>query len=87
VLFDVADKPFRLWRIVVAQLLSPAKTDRLIIELCGNAERRHRNFALGLFTEKAFPEDEALATTAIDTRGPTAVESQFVFEKRFGATG
>ncbi len=45
------------------------------------------NFALGLFTEKAFPEDELVWTTAIDTKGPTNIESQFVFEKRFGPTG
>jgi mono/diheme cytochrome c family protein len=45
------------------------------------------NFALGLFTEKAFLEDELVWTTAIDTRGPTAIGSQFVYEKRFGATG
>ena len=45
------------------------------------------NFALGLFTEKAFLEDELVSTTAIDTRGPTNIESQFVLEKRVGATG
>jgi mono/diheme cytochrome c family protein len=45
------------------------------------------NFALGLYTEKAFLEDELVWTTAIDTKGPTNIGSQFVFEKRFGATG
>jgi mono/diheme cytochrome c family protein len=45
------------------------------------------NFALGLFTEKAFVEDELVWTTAIDTRGRTAIGSQFVYEKRFGPTG
>ncbi len=45
------------------------------------------NFALGLFTEKAFVEDEVVWTTAIDTKGPTAIGSQFVYEKRFGPTG
>ena len=45
------------------------------------------NFALGLFTEKAFPEDELVWTTAIATRGPTNITSQFVYEKRFGPTG
>jgi mono/diheme cytochrome c family protein len=45
------------------------------------------NFALGLFTEKAFPEDELVWTTAIDTKAPNNIESQFVFEKRFGPTG
>ena len=45
------------------------------------------NFALGLFTEKAFPEDEAVWTTAIDTRAPHNVETQITYEKRFGPTG
>jgi mono/diheme cytochrome c family protein len=45
------------------------------------------NFALGLFTEKAFPEDELVWTTAIDTKAPNNIESQFVYEKRFGPTG
>src|SRR5258708_2646439 len=45
------------------------------------------NFALGLFTEKAFLEDELVWTTAIDTRSPNNIESQFIFEKRVGATG
>jgi hypothetical protein len=45
------------------------------------------NFALGLFTEKAFVEDELVWTTAIDTKSPNDIASQFVFEKRFGPTG
>jgi mono/diheme cytochrome c family protein len=45
------------------------------------------NFALGLFTEKAFLEDELVWTTAIDARSPNNIESQFVLEKRIGATG
>ena len=45
------------------------------------------NFALGFFTEKAFPEDELLWTNAIDARKPNNIESQFVFEKRVGPTG
>jgi mono/diheme cytochrome c family protein len=45
------------------------------------------NFPLGLFTEKAFLEDELVLTTAVDTKGPTAIESELIFEKRFGPTG
>lgn len=45
------------------------------------------NFPLGLFTEKAFPEDELVWTTAMATRGATAIDSEFVYEKRFGPTG
>ena len=45
------------------------------------------NFALGLFTEKAFLEDELVWTTAIDTKSPNNIQSQFILEKRVGATG
>jgi mono/diheme cytochrome c family protein len=45
------------------------------------------NFALGLFTEKAFVEDELVWTTAIDSKSPNNIASQFVFEKRFGPSG
>jgi hypothetical protein len=45
------------------------------------------NFALGLFTEKAFLEDELVWTTAIDTKSPNNIDSQFILEKRVGATG
>ena len=45
------------------------------------------NFPLGLFTEKAFPEDELVWTSAVDTSGPTNITSQMVLEKRFGPTG
>jgi len=45
------------------------------------------NFALGLFTEKAFLEDELVWTTAIDAQSPNNITSQFIFEKRVGATG
>ncbi len=45
------------------------------------------NFALGLFTEKAFLEDEFLVTTAIDTKAPNNISSEAILEKRVGATG
>jgi mono/diheme cytochrome c family protein len=45
------------------------------------------NFPLGLFTEKAFPEDELVWRSAIATEGATAIDSEFVYEKRFGPTG
>jgi mono/diheme cytochrome c family protein len=45
------------------------------------------NFPRGLFTEKAFPEDEVIWTTAVDSGGPTNITSIFTFEKRFGPTG
>src|SRR5258706_4026038 len=45
------------------------------------------NFALGLFTEKAFLEDELVWTSAIDAKSPNNITSQFILEKRVGATG
>jgi cytochrome c5 len=64
---------------VIGYLRSLCKDDRWV--------RGEFNFPLGLFTEKAFPEDELVWTTGVNTRGPTAIESQFVYEKRFGPTG
>jgi mono/diheme cytochrome c family protein len=42
------------------------------------------NLPRTFFTEKAFPEDEAVLTTAVTTKGPGSVASEFVYEKRFG---
>lgn len=43
------------------------------------------NFPLALFTEKAFPEDEMVVRTSVNTEGDSALEQEFVYEKRFGA--
>jgi len=43
------------------------------------------NFARPLVTEKSFPEDEIVLTTAINTEGTPAVSHNLVIEKRFGA--
>jgi mono/diheme cytochrome c family protein len=43
------------------------------------------NFPRALFTEKAFPEDEYLLTTEIDTEGAGRVSGKLVWEKRIGA--
>ncbi len=43
------------------------------------------NFPRALVTEKAFPEDEALITTSLNTNGAGGVSTTFVYEKRFGA--
>jgi mono/diheme cytochrome c family protein len=43
------------------------------------------NLPRALFTEKAFPEDEWVLTSAINTTGSGAVESKLIYEKRFGA--
>ncbi|MFB3778014.1 MAG: cytochrome c [Bryobacteraceae bacterium] len=45
------------------------------------------NLPRPLFTEKAFPEDEAVVTSAIDAEGAGAVSNKIVYEKRLGARG
>jgi hypothetical protein len=45
------------------------------------------NLPRPLFTEKAFPEDEAVLSTRIATRGQGEVMSKLVFEKRLFARG
>ena len=47
--------------------------------------RGELNFPRPLVTEKAFPEDEAVLTTAIDTSGDGPVSNKFVWERRIGA--
>jgi mono/diheme cytochrome c family protein len=42
------------------------------------------NFPRALFTEKAFPEDEWVLQTAINTTGDASVASRLVYERRFG---
>lgn len=42
------------------------------------------NLPRALFTEKAFPEDEAVATANADLEGPGAITTTFIWEKRFG---
>jgi mono/diheme cytochrome c family protein len=46
--------------------------------------RGELNMPRALFTEKAFPEDEAVITTTIVTDGADSISHQFVWEQRFG---
>lgn len=43
------------------------------------------NLPRPLFTEKAYPEDEAVLTTTVATEGPDTIENKIVYEQRFGA--
>jgi mono/diheme cytochrome c family protein len=43
------------------------------------------NLPRALFTEKAFPENEALLTSTIGLRGPGRVINELIYEKRIGA--
>ena len=47
--------------------------------------RGELNLPRPLVTEKAYPEDEAVFETTIDTEGDGAVENRVVYETRFGA--
>jgi mono/diheme cytochrome c family protein len=46
--------------------------------------RGELNLPRALVTNKAFPEDEAVLTTAIATEGPGEVANKIVYEQRFG---
>lgn len=50
-----------------------------------NWPRGELNLPRALITEKAFPEDEAVWTTTVNTEGAGGVENEIVYEQRFGA--
>lgn len=47
--------------------------------------RGELNLPRALFTEKAYPEDEAVWTTSVDVEGSGNVMNEIVYEQRFGA--
>jgi len=55
--------------------------------LCTDARwpRGELNLPRALFTEKAYPEDEAVITTTLVTEGPDSITHEFLWEQRFGA--
>ena len=70
-------------------LLSDEQIDDLIAYLrtfCTNRRwaRGELNLPLPLVTEKAFPENEEVVATAVNTRGPGGVTTDIVHEQRFG---
>jgi hypothetical protein len=70
--------------------LTSEQLDRVVAHLrafCPEAAwpRGELNLPRALVTEKAFPEDEAVLTTAIATGGAGAVASKLVYERRIGA--
>jgi len=42
------------------------------------------NFPRAQFTEKAFPEDEAVLTSAVDAKGQGTISNAILYEQRFG---
>lgn len=70
-------------------LLSDDEIDRLVRYLRGFCPDRawphgDLNFPRPLFTEKAFPENEALLTTTVDHGASAAVGDSFLYEHRIG---
>lgn len=47
--------------------------------------RGELNLPRPLFTEKAYPEDEAVISTSVDLENESAVNNEIVYERRFGA--
>ena len=47
--------------------------------------RGELNLPRSFFTEKAYPEDEAVITTTVVTDGPDSFEQEYLWEQRFGA--
>ena len=70
--------------------LSVAEIDRVVRFLwtfCPDSRwpRGDLNFPRAMFTEKAFPENEAVVTSRASTSGPGAVSTEFQFERRLGS--
>ena len=70
-------------------LLTPEQIRRVVAyvrSLCADSRWPHGEFNVPLAntTEKAFPEDEVVLTSASDTRSPGFVQNHLIYEKRFG---
>src|SRR5258708_4219906 len=71
------------------ELLTSAQIDDLITYLrsfwrTNHWARGELNLPLAQVTEKAFPEDEGVLTTALNTHGAPGVSSHIIHEQRFG---
>ena len=72
--------------------LSPDQIERVVKYLwsfCADPAwpRGDLNFPRAFFTEKAFPENETVWTTAVNTSPARAVTNELVYEHRIGARG
>ena len=47
--------------------------------------RGELNLPRAFFTDKAFPEDEALVTTILNTQGPPEIANAIIYERRFAS--
>jgi hypothetical protein len=73
-----------------AEALTSQQMDAVIAYLRGFCRDRawprgELNLPRPLSTEKAFPEDEVVITTAVNARGPAGIDHELVYERRFGA--
>jgi hypothetical protein len=71
-------------------LLTPEEIARVVSyvqTLCQDKRwpRGEFNVPLAHTVEKAYPEDEVVLTSAVDTKGPGSVSNHLIFEKRLGA--
>jgi len=71
-------------------LLTPEEINRVVAYVqtfCQDKRwpRGEFNVPLAQTVEKAFPEDEMVLTSAVDTKGPASVSNHLIFEKRLGA--
>ena len=71
------------------EALTEAEIEATVAHLrrfCRNPDwpRGDLNMPRALFTEKAFPEDEAVITTTIVTEGNDSLEHELLWEQRFG---
>jgi hypothetical protein len=69
--------------------LTPEQIDKVIEYLrhfCRESSwpRGELNLPRALVTEKAYPEDEAVVSTAVNVRGAPGVEAHMIHEQRFG---
>ena len=73
-------------------LLTPEQIDKVVEHLRTFCEDRSwpqgdLNLPRAIVTEKAFPEDEAVVTAAVNAKGAPGVGTAVVYEKRIGARG
>jgi len=72
-----------------SEALTPQQIDKVVEYLRGFCReaawpRGELNLPRALLTEKAYPEDEVVITTAVNANGAGGVSNEFVYEGRFG---
>ncbi len=72
------------------EALTPEQIEKAVAHINSFCEdlswpRGELNLPRAIFTEKAYPEDEVVFTTAVAAEGPGLWANAFIYEKRFGA--